>query len=199
MYLKVLKKTLRYVFALLAILIAGLFLWLNFGVYTFTNSVERNEIITQVKSAPVLPERFLKIYNKVNEEEINRSVSVWFLHALNGHPYYGQPYVKVAEEFVMLRRRGEIRNIATMVFFLERNVTSTECIQFRSAYMDFTHGCIGLQKAAIYYYHKPLPSLSDDEMIGLVAMYKNPSLYNPLRNKKRFQDRVNTLKSIYLK
>ena len=72
-------------------------------------------------------------------------------------------------------------NIAAMAFFLERNVTVTECIQFRSAYMDFTHGCIGVQKAAVYYYHKTLPALSDDEMIGLIAMYKNPSLYNPLR------------------
>nr|WP_322623901.1 transglycosylase domain-containing protein [uncultured Flavobacterium sp.] len=181
MYLKVLKKTLRYVFALLAILIVGLFLWLNFGVYTFTNRAERDDIIAQVKSAPALPERFMKIYTKVNEEEINKSVSVWLLHALNGHSYYQQPHVKVAEEVVMLGRRGEIMNIAAMAFFLERNVTVTECIQFRSAYMDFTHGCIGVQKAAVYYYHKTLPALSDDEMIGLIAMYKNPSLYNPLR------------------
>lgn len=199
MPLKKLKKALRYVFALLVLLIAGLFLWLNFGAYTFTNSAERDEMIAQVKNAPVLPERFLKIYTKLNTEKMDRSVLVWFLHALNGHSYYQQPHVKVAQELLILRRRGEIKNTVALASFLENNVTSTECIQFYSAHMDFTHGCIGVQKAAMYYYHKPLPALSDDEMIGLIAMYKNPSLYNQLRNEKRFQDRVNSLKSINLK
>lgn len=181
-------------------LIAGIFLWLNFGVYTFTNRAERDGIIAQVKRAPALPERFLKMYTRVNEEEVNRSVSAWFFYALNGRIYNEQPHVKVAEEVVILRRRGEIKNIAAMAFFLERNVTVTECIQFRSANMDFTHGCIGVQKAAVYYYHKTLPALNDDEMIGLVAMYKNPSLYNPLRKSScSFQNRVSTLKSIYFK
>lgn len=199
MCLRILRKTLQYVFAVLALIIAGLFLWLNFGVYTFTNRVEREVVIKEVKNAPTLPERFLKIYTKINDEEMNTSVTVWFLHELNGHSYYEQPHVKMAEEVVMLRRRGEIKNIATMAFFLERNVTLTECIQFQSARIDFTHNCIGVEQAARYYYKKPLAALSDDEMIGLIAMYKNPSFFNPLRNQKRFQERVNTLKSIYVK
>lgn len=199
MYLKILKKTLRYSLVFIGLLIAGLFLWLNFGIYTFTNSAERNAIVAEVKNAPALPERFLKIYAKVNEEEMNRDVTVWFLHALNGHPYYGQPHVKVAEEALMLRRRGEIRNIAAMAFFLSKNVSKEECVQFQSARIDFTHNCIGVEQAARYYYKKPLSSLNDDELIGIIAMYKNPSLFNPLGNKRRFEDRVNVLKSIYSK
>ena len=198
MYLKILKKTLRFVFAFLAILIAGLFLWLNFGVYTFTNSAERNAIIAEVKSAPALPERFLKIYAKVNEESMNRSIYSWFLDWANGHNY-SQPHIDASAEWTMTHRMGQMENIAAMAFFLSKNVSKEKCIQFQSARIDFTHNCIGVEQAARYYYKKPLASLNDDEMISIIAMYKNPSLFNPLGNKKRFEDRVNALKSIYYK
>lgn len=198
MYLKILKKTLRYSLAFIGLLIAGLFLWLNFGVYTFTNSAERNAIITEIENAPVLPKRFLKIYTKLNREEMDRSVYAWFLNWANGHNY-SQPHIDASAEWTITHRMGQMENIAAMAFFLSKNVSKEKCVQFKSARIDFTHNCIGVEQAARYYYKKPLVSLNDDEMIGIIAMYKNPSLFNPLGNKRRFEDRVNVLKSIYSK
>jgi hypothetical protein len=117
MYLKILKKTLRYSLAFIGLLIAGLFLWLNFGVYTFTNSAERNAIITEIENAPVLPKRFLKIYTKLNREEMDRSVYAWFLNWANGHNY-SQPYIDASAEWAINYRMGQMENIAAMAFFL---------------------------------------------------------------------------------
>ncbi|MFY7728863.1 MAG: transglycosylase domain-containing protein [Flavobacterium sp.] len=174
-------------------LIAGLFLWLNFGVYTFTNIAERNAIVTEVKNAPVLPKRFLKIYTKLNREEMDRSVYAWFLNWANGHNY-SQPYIDASAEWAIYLRKGCMQNIAAMAFFLNRNVSKEECVQFLFSRMDFHYNCIGVEQAALFYYKKPLVSLNDDQLIGIIAMYVNPLLFNPLSNKKRFEDRVQTLK-----
>ncbi|MFP9113415.1 transglycosylase domain-containing protein [Flavobacterium sp. RHBU_3] len=197
MYLKILKKTLRYSLAFIGLLIAGLFLWLNFGVYTFTNSVERDEIISQVKNAPALPESFLEIYGKVNQEQMNRSVYSWFLNWANGHNY-SQPHIDASAEWAMDHRKGYMQNIAAMAFFLNRNVSKEECVQFLFARKNFYHNCIGVEQAALFYYKKPLNSLSDDEMIGLIAMYPYPSLYNPLGSNRRFHDRFESLNKKYI-
>lgn len=198
MYLKILKKTLRYSLVFIGLLIAGLFLWLNFGVYTFINSAERNAIVAEVKSAPELPDNFMRMYTGLYPESVNNSFYHWLYDGINGNDYELLPR-SVAYNFSASVHKANFFKWAAFSMYINNNTSRNECLQAIMWRYDFTHNCIGVEQAARYYYKKPLASLNDDELIGIIAMYKNPSLFNPLGNKRRFEDRVNVLKSIYSK
>jgi len=198
MYLKILKKTLRYSLVFIGLLIAGLFLWLNFGVYTFIDGKTRNSIINSIEEAPELPDNFMRVYTTLYPESINNSFYHLLYDSLKGEHYELLPR-SVAYDFSASVHKANFFKWAAFSMYINNNTSREECLQAIMWRYDFTHNCIGVDQAAQFYYRKPLVSLNDDEMIGIIAMYKNPSLFNPLSNKKRFEDRVQTLKEKFKK
>ncbi|MGB0884110.1 MAG: transglycosylase domain-containing protein, partial [Flavobacteriales bacterium] len=76
---------------------------------------------------------------------------------------------------------------------LERHYTKEEIIAMYFNKFDFLYQAVGIKSAAKIYFDKNQQDLTIDECAILVAMAKNPSLYNPLRREKNSINRRNTV------
>ncbi|MGB0884517.1 MAG: penicillin-binding protein 1A, partial [Flavobacteriales bacterium] len=76
---------------------------------------------------------------------------------------------------------------------LERHYTKEEIIAMYFNKFDFLYQAVGIKSAAKIYFDKNQQDLTIDECAILVAMAKNPSLYNPLRREKNSLNRRNTV------
>jgi len=69
---------------------------------------------------------------------------------------------------------------------LEKQYTKNEIIAMYFNVFDFTRGAVGIRSAARIYFGKEPQDLNIEESATLVAMFKNPVLYNPYR--ERFKE-----------
>lgn len=86
---------------------------------------------------------------------------------------------------------------------LERQYTKDELIAMYLNTVDFTHNAVGIRSAAKTYFGKEPKDLKVEESAVLVAMLKNPSLYNPAsqseKRRKLVLERRNTVLSQMVK
>ena len=76
---------------------------------------------------------------------------------------------------------------------LERRYTKEEIITMYFNVYDFLNLGIGIESASNIYFDKSPQELSIQESAMLVGMFKNSSLYNPLRNPEGVQNRRNVV------
>jgi len=78
---------------------------------------------------------------------------------------------------------------------LERQYTKNEIIAMYLNQVDFVNGSVGIRSASKVYFSKEPKDLTIDEAATFVGMLKNPSLYNPVREKRKklVFDRRNTV------
>lgn len=98
--------------------------------------------------------------------------------------------------FILFRMVQKVKEwiIATK---LERQYTKNEIIALYLNRADFVNTAVGIRSAANVYFGKEPKDLTIDEGAVLVGMLKNPSLYNPVREKRKqlVLDRRNTVLS----
>lgn len=73
---------------------------------------------------------------------------------------------------------------------LHNDYDEDHCLKFLLLHNDFLHGVVGVKEASKYYYKKSLSQISEEEIITLIVMFENPSLYNPYRAKEMIQKKV---------
>jgi penicillin-binding protein 1A len=78
---------------------------------------------------------------------------------------------------------------------LERRYTKDEIITMYFNEYGFLNQAIGIESASNIYFDKPPKELSISESAMLVGMFKNSSLYNPLRNPEGVKNRRNVVLS----
>ncbi len=78
---------------------------------------------------------------------------------------------------------------------LERRYTKDEIITMYFNEYDFVNQAVGIESAANIYFDKPPAALSTVESATLVGMFKNSSLYNPVRNPEGVTNRRNVVLS----
>lgn len=76
---------------------------------------------------------------------------------------------------------------------LERTYTKNEIITLYLNYFDFLHNAVGIKTAAETYFGKSPDQLDLTESATLIGMCKNPSYYNPVREKERCRQRRNVV------
>ncbi len=76
---------------------------------------------------------------------------------------------------------------------LERQYTKQEIIAMYFNEYDFNNYAVGIRTAAKTYFNKEPKDLTIDESAMLVGMFKNSSLYNPVRNEKGVFNRRNVV------
>lgn len=76
---------------------------------------------------------------------------------------------------------------------LERRYTKEEIITMYFNEYDFVNQAVGIESAAYIYFDKPPSQLSTNESATLVGMFKNASLYNPIRNPEGVKNRRNVV------
>ncbi|HOD09389.1 MAG TPA: transglycosylase domain-containing protein, partial [Flavobacterium sp.] len=82
---------------------------------------------------------------------------------------------------------------------LERQYTKNEIIAMYFNVYDFNNYAIGIRSASKTYFSKEPKDLTIDEAAILVGMFKNSSLYNPVRNPQGVKNRRNVVLSQMLK
>ena len=82
---------------------------------------------------------------------------------------------------------------------LERQYTKNEIIAMYFNVYDFNNYAIGIRSASKTYFSKEPKDLTIDESAILVGMFKNSSLYNPVRNPVGVKNRRNVVLSQMLK
>lgn len=96
--------------------------------------------------------------------------------------------------FILFRMVQKVKEwiIATK---LERQYTKNEIIALYLNRADFVNTAVGIRSAAKVYFGKEPRDLTIEESALLVGMLKNPSLYNPVREKRKqlVFDRRNTV------
>lgn len=78
---------------------------------------------------------------------------------------------------------------------LERRYTKEEIITMYFNEYDFVNQAVGIESAANIYFDKSPAQLNTNESAILVGMFKNASLYNPLRNPQGVTNRRNVVLS----
>ncbi|QAA82162.1 penicillin-binding protein [Aequorivita sp. H23M31] len=78
---------------------------------------------------------------------------------------------------------------------LERRYTKEEIITMYFNEYDFVNQAVGIESAAHIYFDKAPAQLTTSESAMLVGMFKNASLYNPLRNPEGVTNRRNVVLS----
>ncbi len=78
---------------------------------------------------------------------------------------------------------------------LERRYTKEEIITMYFNEYDFLNQAVGIESASNIYFDKPPSDLNVSESAMLVGMFKNSSLYNPLRNEQGVKNRRNVVLS----
>jgi penicillin-binding protein 1A len=68
---------------------------------------------------------------------------------------------------------------------LERQYTKKEIIAMYFNEVDFVNGAVGIRSASKIYFNKEPKDLTIEEAAVFVGMLKNPSLYNPAREKRK--------------
>lgn len=76
---------------------------------------------------------------------------------------------------------------------LERRYTKEEIITMYFNVYDFLNQAVGIESASQIYFDKPPSELTTVESAMLVGMFKNSSLYNPLRNPEGVKNRRNVV------
>lgn len=82
---------------------------------------------------------------------------------------------------------------------LERQYTKNEIIAMYFNVYDFNNYAIGIRSASKTYFNKEPKDLTIDESAILVGMFKNSSLYNPVRNPQGVKNRRNVVLGQMLK
>jgi penicillin-binding protein 1A len=101
--------------------------------------------------------------------------------------------------FVGVRSRNLLETIQqkikewVLAIRLERSYTKEEIIAMYFNIYDFGNNADGIRSAARIYFGKEPKDLKIEESAMLVGMFKNSSLYNPMRREEMVKDRRNTV------
>lgn len=155
-----------------------------------------NEVAKEIKKSKQLDARVLSMYDRVYD---NASENTSIKHAwkmLWGKKIECPCYNATRRfPFHLNKRKKLTENSYAIATRLESKVSQVDCLNFLFEKFDYLYGAIGIEEAALVYFKKPMNELTDDELIGLIIMHENPSLFNPKRKKERFDKRVSEAKN----
>lgn len=166
--------------AIAGIIISGcvyLYFYRTKEKYMYMDNIEY--IINEIKSAEPLPEKFYTCYEIMYPNSIHTKSSFKInkpsIQVVRYH------YINVVREY-----KNPLERTFTRYFFfreIQKSTTPKECLNYILEEFDYLYNCYGVRKASEFYMNKNIDDLNEDEIYVLLKMYKNPSLYNPLKEK----------------
>lgn len=152
-------------------------------------------LVIAIEEGNDLEERVEKMYNKIYEGALGNSYIDKIAYGIVGVqvecPCYNvvcqshiNSFYKIIENDIAATRR------------LEKKVSQEQCLTYLLGNFNYMYGIIGIESASVFYFGKPIQELADDELIGLLIMQENVTLYNPKRFKKRFDEKVSLTKKM---
>ncbi len=192
--------------------LATVFVWSIFSVDELLGADNSNALLNQLSEEQI--SILLKIEDPTFYEHIGISVSLGqglttitssiardiflFRHKLTGTKGRFQSFY---EDVFMCCKKIDIgRDIMALVLNANLSKEKQLSIYTSNAYMGSHNksGVIGLGQASEVYYGKPLDILTNKEFIGLVAMFKAPNVFNPVKNPIIHQLRADRIEQVVL-
>ncbi len=151
------------------------------------------QIIAKVKSSEKHDEQLIAMYNRIHKNTLEKSswnnVWNWFWG-----DYYRCPCLDVARMSYINKRHKIEENNLVISIAMEREVSQTDCLNYIFENSNYFFSIKGVDDAASCYFGKTVKELTDDELIGLIVMQKGPILYNPIRNREKYDKKVAEVK-----
>jgi hypothetical protein len=155
-----------------------------------------NEVAKEIKKSKQLDARVLSMYDRVYDGASKNSSIKHAWKKLWGKKIECPCYMVTTRLPIHMNKRKKFtENSYAIATRLETKVSQMDCLNFLFEKFDYLYDAIGIEEAARIYFKKPMNELTDDELIGLIVMHENPSLFNPKRKKERFDKRVNEAKN----
>lgn len=182
-----------------SILVLSICLYLGYVFSKFNQDID-DEIITEatqeIRNANQLDARVLGMYDRIYDNATHNTSIKHAWKTLLGNKIEC-PCLNVTRNLTMNHnhRKTISLNAYTIATRLETKVSQVECLNFYLQKFDFLSGGKGIEEAAVVYFDKPISELNNDELIGLIIMQENPSLFNPKRKKERFDRKVSEVKN----
>lgn len=76
---------------------------------------------------------------------------------------------------------------------LNKNYSKDEILTLYLNHINFWYLNFWVESATHFYYHKSLQNLTQAEMIGLLTLIKNPNKFDPLKQRKNFENRFSII------
>ncbi|OXB02543.1 hypothetical protein B0A75_02655 [Flavobacterium oncorhynchi] len=149
-------------------------------------------------------EKFVDLTEKINEaKKENLKTFTGIYEKINTKMKEEKCPCDRATDYIPVYRHGYSFTKSLYKLKLQREFTQTDCYKylllntdFKHVYADSTYKTFGVKEASMFYFNKNIGQLNEEEILTLIAMLKNPSLYDPIRNKKVVRNRVLLLKRI---
>lgn len=174
-------------------------LYLGYVFSRFNQDID-DEIITEaakeIKKSKQMDARVLSMYNRIYDNATENTSIKHAWKILLGKKIECPCYNATRMIPINRNKRKKLtENTYAIATRLETKVSQVDCLNFLFEKFDYLYGAIGIEEAARIYFNKPINELTDDELIGLIIMHENPSLFNPNRKKERFDKRVSEAKN----
>lgn len=166
------------------VFISAIYIYFTKAAYWKIDRESRDWAISEIKSAPTLPNRFYDIYNQIYSGALENGQLHYLLNRDNTDSEC--PCRLAAYELLSIY---DIQLI-TATFWLENQVTQKECLNYYMSDFKFGNNISGIFEASIFYYQKDIVELDNREIIELLIMMRNPALYNKNRNNERLEKGV---------
>lgn len=180
------KKILLSVIIIPLIIILGLFLYLEFGGYLILTKNEREQLISDIKNSPQMPDRFLDIYSVMYPSSLSTKS---LMHYVNHETDTENRAYCVCREAVYAYYYPLITNsivLIPIINYVESNVNQRECLNF-------------YVKNKVRYFklnplrHKVAGDMSDIEIIEFLLTLENSTLYDKYRHPEIVQTKVDEI------
>ncbi|MFT4664801.1 MAG: hypothetical protein ACI8YQ_002192 [Polaribacter sp.] len=198
MYLKRLIQN-RLVKASIELILIGLILVGLYTVYLFsrfnTNINQQSviKLISSIKESKKHDKGLIKMYDRIHDNSLSKSALNHLIEWSSGK-HSNHPCFEVVRNSFINTRHDLAENDFAITIRIEKELSQTDCLNYLLEKQNFLYGTKGVEEAAEFYFNKRLENLHDDQLIGLIIMMENPSLYNPKRRKKLLDEKIMEMK-----
>jgi hypothetical protein len=201
-YLPAMKRLLKILLTTLIILLISFFgtkMYLKYSVKQTIGEQNLNDLIEKINSAPPLPQNFKYTYSKVYPAIFKDSFTTYAIKSiLRQTGVQSPPSRQIANHCRTLFSNDShfdiMLNHFGLMWLIEDKVSQEKCFEYNLAHTDFLYNTKGPYEAAIFYYKKPLDSLTIEEQLGMILLIKNPVIFNKVRSPDRHENAVKKLK-----
>lgn len=160
------------------------------------NEAQMNAIVTEIKSSPPLPSKFLKMYQAVHPNHVHSSMIMEGLHTLysaftNSSKMYNCTCDDVLASYYHIWKFDRTNTNQFSIYFLakgvENHLESVDCFRFfiRLEYHQFLRSSNGIQMN----FPNELTEMSEEQIINFLIAKDAPTRYNPQINPDHYQKR----------
>jgi len=186
------------------LLIVGLLFFIGFYIYAknywknFATETQIKELISEIKTAEELPEKFYELYEIENPNTLTYGLNRLMITSVFKSTFYKPPssivalISEISRDYKGSFHRHKLREIS-LSWKIENGASQRECLNWVANRFDFVNMALGIKQASNLYFKKEISELTEKELASLVIMMNNASLYNPLRRKELLDQKADEL------